>query len=325
MPRTLVLSPALRSLIASQDGVASTAQLAAHGFSASAVQHRVGRGLWIRPAPGVVLTSGGPPTRRQLLLSAVLWAGTDAAIDGPDACAWYGLAPHWFRSAQVHVVVPASSRARTRGFVVVRRSMSDIAIGDRGLVPYVQPAIAVVAATRRAPSVSSAVAFLSLALQRGMVTTDTLTASREHFGDKWCRRVDTALAAVGVGVRSPAEKQAHELFGRSPTLPSPRWNVWLDLGDGGPLVCVDALWEDAGLVAEINGRAYHAWGEQFEHMHRRGGRLVAAGLTVLHCTPRQLSQHGVDVLHQLERAYARQVGSGLPSGVRAVSPPPIAA
>jgi len=90
-------------------------------------------------------------------------------------------------------------------------------------------------------------------------------------------------------------------------------------------VCVDALWEDAGLVAEINGRAYHAWGKQFEDLHRRAARLTAAGLIVMHCTPRQLSKHGLEILPQLERTYLRLAGGGLPTGVVRSGPPSIAA
>ena len=275
--------------------------------------------------PGVVLTSPALPTRRQRLLAATLWAGDGAVVDAADACAWYGLTPSWFRPAEVQVVVPATSCRRTRGFVVVRRSTGGIVVGDRGLVPYVDPPTAVVAAARCAPNGKSAVAFLSLALQRSLVSVSTLTTGRESFGDKWCRHVDAALLAVGLGLRSPAEKQAHDLFGTSRQLPQPQWNVWLDLGDGGPPVCVDALWEDAGLIGEINGRAYHAWAEQFEYMHRRAARLTAAGLTVMHCTPRQLRQGGPDILRQLERTYARLAGNGLPSGVHPITPPPIAA
>jgi hypothetical protein len=325
MPRTLVISPALQSVIDTQDGVASLAQLEQHGFSADAVQHRVGRGIWSRPAPGVVLTTAGPPTRRQLLVTARLWAGEDSVIDADDACAWYGLAPPWFRPARVHVVVPQTSQARTRGNFVVRRSVAEIAIGDRGLLPYVDRATAVIAAARHATSVSASIAFLSLVLQRRLVTVDDLAMRRESLGDKWCRRVDAALVAVGVGVRSVAEKDAAELFGGSLVLPQPRWNVWLDLGDGGPPVCVDALWEDAGLVAEINGRDYHAWADQYEHMHQRAGRLTSVGVTAMHITPTQIRRHGMDVLRQLERTYARCAGRGLPAGVTLTRPPSIAA
>jgi hypothetical protein len=258
-------------------------------------------------------------------MTAWLWAGRDAVIDADDACAWYGLPPPWFRPAWVHIAVPQVSHVRTRGRIIVRRTTSELAIGDHGLVPYVDRPTAVIAAARHAATTSAAVAFLSLALQRRLVTVDDLRVCRESFGDKWCRRVDHALVAVGVGLRSPAEKDAAELFARGKLVPEPRWNVWLDLGDGGPPVCVDALWEDAGLVAEINGRDYHAWAEQYEHMHRRGARLTGSGLTAMHITPTQIRQHGNDVLRQLERTYARLAGRGLPSGVRLVSPPSIAA
>src|SRR5437763_1592475 len=133
MPRTLVITPSLQALIDAQDGVASMSQLRQHGFNEDAVQHRVERRIWSRPAPGVVLTSTGQPTRRQLLVTASLWAGPDAVIDGADACAWYRLAPSWFRPGSVHVVVPETSPARSRGFVTVRRTVGEIAVGDRGL------------------------------------------------------------------------------------------------------------------------------------------------------------------------------------------------
>jgi hypothetical protein len=324
MPRTLLMSPVLQSVIDGQDGVVSLAQLEQHGFTASAVQHRVGRGIWMRPLPEIILTATGPPTRRQRLIAARLWAGVDSVVDADDACAWYGLPPQWFRPELVHLVVPDSSSTRQRGFVVVRRSASKIVVGDRGLVPYVNPATAVIACARRAPTAAATLAYLSLALQRGLVTVDDLASARGSFGDKWCRRVDAALVAVGVGVRSPAEKDALKLFRTSRLLPPPQWNVWISLGDGGPPVCVDALWEDAGLVAEINGRTYHAWADQYEKLHRRGARITSSGLTVMHCTPRQLRQHGPETLRQLERTYIRLAGMGLPRGVTLISRPPIA-
>jgi len=70
----------------------------------------------------------------------------------------------------VHVVVPETNASRTRGFIVVRRTSGEIAVGDRGLVAYVDRPTAVIAATRRAPDFSSSIAYLSLALQRRLVT-----------------------------------------------------------------------------------------------------------------------------------------------------------
>jgi hypothetical protein len=148
-----------------------------------------------------------------------------------------------------------------------------------------------------------------------------LLDARERIGDKWCRGVDRALIAVGVGVRSPAEKDAADLYARSRVLPAPMWNVWLDLGDGGGRVCVDSLWPDAGMVNEINGKRYHAWADQFEHTEERRARLITAGLVALGCTPAQIRRSGVRVLERLERSYTSNAGRGMPPQVRIVRPP----
>jgi hypothetical protein len=84
---------------------------------------------------------------------------------------------------------------------------------------------------------------------------------------------------------------------------------------------VDALWDDAALVGEINGRSYHAWGEQFEDMHRRTARLTAAGLVALLVTPRQLSRHAATTLQQFEQTFQANAGRGMPLGVRIIRDP----
>jgi len=271
--------------------------------------------------PGVLLTANGVPSRRQRLIAAHLWAGKESAIDAEDACLWYGLRAEWLRPDVVHVVVPATSGARSRAGVVVRRSLAEVVVAERGLVPYVGRGIAVLTAGRGARSTESAIALFSRALQSGVVTVDDLTTARESVGPKWCSRVDRALVTVGVGVRSPAERDAVALVGRSHILPAPLLNAWLDLGDGQRPVCVDALWTDAGLVNEVNGRRYHAFGEQFERTEARRARLVAAGLVVMSCTPTQVRRDGPGVLDRLERTYLANAGRGMPSGVRSIEEP----
>lgn len=324
MPRTVQPTPELLARLRRQDGVATVEQLIEGGFSRRAIDNRVERTVWRRLLPGVVLTTSAHATRRQLLVAAWLWGGPGSAIDGADACAWYGLAPRDMDGRRVHVVAPTRARARSHDFVRVRRASAEIRVGAHDVVPYVDVATAFVVAARNARSHREAVATLSRGLQTGLVTIGSLRAAREQIGDKWCRGVDVALVAVGVGLRSPAEKDNRDLIGTSRVLPEPKWNQWLDLGDGGPLVCADALWTDAGFVEEVNGKRYHAWGEQFESTEARRARLVAAGLVVQGCTPTQLRRDGARVLERLERTYLRHAGLGMPAGVRLVPPPPIA-
>lgn len=324
MPRTVTPSGLLGHLLDEQDGVIAAEQLVAAGVSRSTADKRVTRGCWRRLLPGIYLTCGGTATRRQLLVAAWLWGGPLCAVDGPDACQWYGLSLDRHPRAPVHIVVPFGASVRSRGFVVVRRSVADIVIGERGLVPYVDLPTAVLVSARNAPSFRDAIGVLSRPLQTGQVTQGALVEARERIGDKWCRQVDSALVAVGVGLRSPGEKDLHDAVADSGVLPEPEWNAWLDLGDGLGLVCVDALWRGAALVHEVNGRKWHAWGERFEYTEVRRARLVAAGLVVQSCTPTQLRTTRTAVLGRLERTYAENLGRGMPSGVRVVDPTSIA-
>jgi hypothetical protein len=315
------MTPALTALLSEQDGVASVTQLRTDGVGRNSVCHRVQIRRWQWLLPGVVLAGSGEPTRRQKVIAAWLWAGADSAIDGASACFWYGLRHNTFDPTRVHVVVPYGSAARTQAFVVVRRTISDIVIGTRTSVPYVDPATAVIVAARGTANTRSAIALLSTALQTGLSTLGDLQAARERLGDKWCRDVDGALVAVGVGLRSPAERDAHDLIVSSRALPTPLWNQWLDLGDGQGPVCVDALWVEAAMVHETNGRRYHAWGNAFEDMQARHDRMTAAGLIVLHNSPARIRRKGPLVVAELERTHARYAGQGLPPGVRLLDAP----
>ena len=315
------MSGALENVVRDQDGVVSLQQLEQHGFPAKVALRRSRDGRWRKLLPGVVLCSAAPATKRQLLLAAWLWTGRHGVVDGCCACSWYGVATDGCSPGHARLVVPGSTAFRSVGFVVVRRALSEVRVGDRGLVPYVDPAMAVLVAARDARSPAAAIAVLSRGLQRGVVTTRSLADARLSIGDKYFRPVDSALLAVGAGVRSVGEEQARRLILTSRVLPPPSWNVWLDLGDGGYPVCVDALWASARLVHEINGRRFHAWDRSFENMHARQERLAAAGLVVLPTTPIRLRRHPADVLASLERAFLANDGRGLPTDVEVIPPP----
>ncbi len=122
----------------------------------------------------------------------------------------------------MHIVAPYESKARSYGFVIVRRSVADIEVGAGGIVPYVDLPTAVIVAARNSPSFREAIGVLSRPLQLGRVSTTELLQARERIGDKWCRQVDSALVAVGVGLRSPAEKDGLDLIRTSRVLPN-RW------------------------------------------------------------------------------------------------------
>jgi len=207
----------------------------------------------------------------------------------------------------------------------VRRTIGEIEVVKFGPVRYVPEPIAVLVAARNARTYGEAVAVLSDALRRRLVTVQDLRAGREMLGDKWCKRLDRALVEVGVGIRSAGESLFRELVLKSRVLPEPLWNQWLDLGDGGWPICADGLWKEAATLHEVNGRAYHAWGEQYEKTSARTERVVAADLVYTQSTPLRLSREGSVILANLERTYMRNLGRGMPPGVTLIDPPAWAA
>jgi hypothetical protein len=321
MPRVNEFTPALNALIARQYGVISWCQLARHGVTRSAVQHRLRRGWWQRIRPGVFLTHSGEPTRIQRVVAAQLWAGDEAAIDAASACHHFGLIVQQFDPRRVDVVAPFGSSARTDRSVRVRRTLGEIEAVTIGAVRYVPEPIAVLVTARNARTYAEAVATLSDALRRGIVTVQELRAGREMLGDKWCKRLDRALVEVGVGIRSAGESLFRGLILTSRVLPEPLWNQWLDLGDGGWPICADGLWKEAAMLHEVNGRAYHAWGEQYEKTSARTERVVTAELVHTQSTPLRLSREGSVILVNLERTYLKNLDRPWPAGVQLIAPP----
>ena len=326
MPRRVEFTPALIGLIRAQDGVVTTGQLFQHGVGKDPVRNRVERRQWRRLLPGVLLTHGGEPTRRQRLMAASLWAGDASAVDGASACAHYGLKIARFMPEQVHVVTPfGATSARSREWVRVRRSLGEIDVTTTARLRYVVEPVALLVAARDVRNEKAAIAMLSRGLQTGLTTTIELQAAREMLGTKWCKPLDAALVALDIGLRSPSEKLFRDLAMTSKILPEPVWNQWLDLGDGGWPVCADGLWKEAAMLHEINGRAYHAWAEQFESTSARMERVAAAGLMPTQSTPLRLYREGHVILANLERTYGLYVGRGMPANVRLIDPPDWAA
>jgi hypothetical protein len=279
MPRTCRVDPALDRLITAQDQVVTRAQALAHGMTRHAIAHRVQRGGWQPMIAGVYLCHGGEASRRQLMVAALLYAGTGSAIDDVDACKFHGV-----RAAAMKV---RRRRARRRTFM---------------------------AAARRTRSDRQVLALISDAVQRNVVTHQQLMEAHVRAARRNLAPIDTALEQVGVGVRSLPEGDFRRLAEANPLLPRLVYNRRLRLPDG-RIIRPDALAPDAALVHECNGRRAHRRVDLFEDMQIRHDVMTVAGLTVLHNTPRRISLRGREVIAEFERCYLRDAGRGLPPGV----------
>ncbi len=287
-------------LAAYQRGVVSSAQALAIGFTPAGLRHRYRPGgPWRRLLPRVYLMSTGEPTTEQLQTAALLYAGRASVITGPAALRHYELrAP---ATRLIDVLVPASRPRRSCAFVAVHRTgrlpdaqARDLAIG------YAAPARAVADTVLGLTARSEVRAVVASAVQQGRCTIAGLAAELAAGPVRGSALFRSVLAEVSDGIRSPAEADFRDLI-RSSGLPQPIFNPELIL-DGIMLARPDAWWPDQALVVEIDSREWHLSPDDWEATMARDGRLRAAGIRVIHVTPRQVRTQPKSVVQTIATA-----------------------
>jgi hypothetical protein len=221
----------------------------------------------------------------------------------------------------VQVAVPQESAARSRGFVTVRRTNAPLKITSTEHVRYVDPAAALIAATRRMTRYRPVLAAFSEALQQRTVSYADLVRANVQGPPRRAQFADDALEELSVGIRSASESDFRALALASTVLPTVEYNVWLRLACS-RIVCVDAFIESSAVVHETNGRRYHEREDLFGDMQERHDALTAAGLVALHNQPRRITTRGREVIAQVERTHLIYDGRGLPPGVQRLLGPP---
>jgi hypothetical protein len=307
-----LVQPPLAWTLAFQQGVLSRSQALAGGLTGNALQHRLrAGGPWQRLLPGVYLTATGQPTREQLLVASLVYAGPDGLITGPAALANYRIRGPQTRV--IDVLLPSATKRSDSGFVVVHRSsrMPGQVICD-GPVRYAPPERAV-ADTVRAMTVTDLPAVRAVvagAVQQNRCTIAHLAAELQAGPVRGSATLRAALAEVIDGIRSPAEADLRKLI-RASQLPQPLYNAKLYLPDGVFLAQPDAWWPDHGVAAEVDSREWHLSPADWENTMARHARMSAAGIVVLHFSPRQQREQPAEVIGTIDRAL--HAGRPLPA------------
>lgn len=297
--------------VAWQQGVLSRAQVLRSGLSPNALQHRLRNGgPWQRLLPGVYLTATGQATQEQRRIASLLYAGPDGLITGPAALANYRIRGP--QTQLVDVLIPAASKRSNSGFVIVHRTwrMPREAICD-GPVRYAPPERAV-ADTVRAMAGSNLAAIRAVAagaVQQGRCTIGDLVAELQAGPVRGSAVLRAVLAEVIDGIRSPAEADLRALI-RASRLPQPLYNPKLYLPGGVFLAQPDAWWPDYGVAAEVDSREWHLSPADWENTMARSARMTAAGILVLHFSPRQQRDAPAEVIGKIAGALDR--GRSLP-------------
>jgi hypothetical protein len=303
MPKRVVIDEVrLARLLADQYGVLARDQALACGHTRGSVQRLAGRGgRWQRLLPGVYLTVTGKPTRDQLDMAALLYAGPLSRITGAAALRRYGIvAPG---PDVVDILVPWLRRRQSTGFVRVRRTRQmPRRVWALNAIRCVPPARAVVDAARLLTRFNDVRDVVCQAVQRKKCTVAELAVELNAGSLAQLTFLRDALAEVSDGVRSVAEGDLRTLITNS-QLPDPMYNAKLYDARGRFIAMADAWWPRAGVGAEVDSRAYHFSAKDQDATGARHNRLTARyGIHLLHYPPARIRGDGAAIIAELDEA-----------------------
>jgi very-short-patch-repair endonuclease len=294
----------LNRILQEQHQVITRQQALACGMSRSTVDHRISmNGAWQRLLPGVHLAVTGMPTQDQRDIAALLYAGPRSVITGPVA-----VRRHRLRSPGpdvVDVLVPWNVRRQSTAFVRIHRTRQmPKRIATVGKIRFAWPARAVADAARGMTRFDDVRAVVCEAVQRRVCGVAELTDELNEGPSAGSRLYRAALVEVGDGVRSVAEADFRRLIARG-RLPKPMFNAKLFTLDGVFIAMVDAWWQDAGVAAEVDSRAYHLAAEDQDRTTTRHDKLVAHGVLPLHFSPRRIKTEPAAIVSEIRSAIEK--------------------
>jgi very-short-patch-repair endonuclease len=295
----------LNRILAKQESVVTQSQVVACGMTRKTLRYRIrSGGPWQEVLPRIYLAVTGAPTTAQKEVAALLYAGQDGVLTGMAALRRHGLKVP--AAAEISVLIPASRASRSHrsvGFVALRPTARMPApICYRGIVQFALPERALADAARELHSFRQVRALVADAVQQRTCRLDLLQEELRQGprrGSAWLRQ---SLAEVAGGIRSGAEGDFADLI-RCSGLPTPMFNARLYVGKVF-IAVVDAWWAEAGVVVEVDSRAWHLLPEHWERDLQRHARMSAHGIIALHVPPNRIRRDPAGVIADIKTALA---------------------
>jgi hypothetical protein len=294
MPRRCRVDPFDLSALAPL-AVARVADLVALGLPSATIAQRVRSGRWRRLFPGVVLMQSGAPTREQLVVAAMLYAGADSVLSGTEAARRHDLR-RLPDDGSIHLLIAEDRRRRSATDLIVERTHRLPPPVMRGGVRVAPVERAVLDAARHCSDRDRVRAMLAEAVQRGRTTVERLQAELRVGNQRGSGLVREVLEEIADGIRSAAEGWGRDLHARS-GLPPMLWNPTLRWPDGRFLARPDGYLVEVGMAWEQDSLEFHPVEE--DDTARRRARMVSAGVVVVHHRPRRLRIEPALVIDEL--------------------------
>jgi very-short-patch-repair endonuclease len=268
--RVRAIAVRVRKIAEAQEGVIGRAQLEECGLSGGEISRWVAQARLIRVLPAVYALGHTRLSWRGRLFAALLYAGRESALSHETAAYLWKLVEH--RGDRVHVSCAGSRRSA--GFVVMHRPRVVDSTEREGLK--------LTTASRTLVDISPGCPdydlrkSLSRADFHGLLDPDSLNAQmgKGVDGSGVLRQAIEKHMPELARTLSPLEDKLL-LLCEQRRLPLPEPNVRIE----GHLV--DALWREARLIVEVDGRANHSSPSQRRSDSERDEELRAGGYEVL--------------------------------------------
>lgn len=285
---------AVARLASRQEGNITTAQLLGEGLSATEIRGRVRCGALLRRHRGVYAVGHVPEGWFSAAFAAWLAYGRTSALSHITCAAALETLPppggllHLTRATRGHV---------HRGTRLHRVDLGRDTWRRRGLIVTSPARMLLDLASSVPPNV------VERAYNQAQVLKLLTPAQLGDRLDEWQGRRGVALLRSFIDDRGATRSELEDAFRavvRGARLGRPDFNVWVDG------VFADAVWHDARVVVELDGRAFHGHDAAFEGDRTKGNRLALKGWTVLRFTYRRIKREPLAVVAELTAALTRR-------------------
>lgn len=292
-------------------GLVTRTALVEAGLDGDLGDRLVREGVWTRLAPSVYLAGAGAPTDGQLVEAAVAHAGPDAIMTGLVACRALDV-PYAPAEPLVEVLIAPGTRVVSTAYVRVHQTARTPPTWRQGAVTYAMPLRAIVDGGRRLDHLRSVRALLLGAACAGFCSPKELAAEVEEGARRGSGLVRRAADDALAGAWSAPEAEAAQLVRglvRAGLLPPFLLNPTLLLS-GRRIGQPDGWIPGTGVGWQVESRRHHSSDDDFDSTLAVHDAYAAAGLTLLHVTPRRLRRLGPAWAHELRAAVEARARAG---------------
>jgi len=273
------LPHAIRNLARHQNGVISRAQALRAGLTEDMIKFRIRSGRWRQIHLGVYATFTGVPGRSPLQWAAVLSAGQGAVLSHETAAELHGLIDK--AADPIHVTVPRQRHLVTVCGVSIHRSARALeAVQRHTCPPRTRIEETVLDLTQTAATFDDVCGWVTRAFARDLTDETRLTAAMSlRTKLRWRADLHELITAANGGDHSVLEYRYDRDVERAHGLPVASRQVPFT-GPGGRLGRRDRVYQDYGVVVELDGRLAHPVEDRWRDKARDNAAAVAGQVTL---------------------------------------------